>query len=170
MDWYVATTKPQCEARALSDLGMEGFAVYLPVCRVEVPVHNRRRSTMIRSFPVFNGYVFVGVNGPIDFAAVHRSEFVTGFLGADATPKPVREREVLAIMDGAKHGAFDRRFDKKNKVFTAGETVRVIEGPFTGFFGQVTSVHGKKLVHMMAEMFGQLREIKFSVDQLQKVA
>jgi transcription antitermination factor NusG len=169
MDWYVATVKPQCEGKAAADLAMEGLVVFFPVCNAEV-WDDRRRVKKIRRFPLFNGYLFIGAQGEMNFGAVHRSENVTGILSVEGRLRKVSGAEVDAIIAAQRDGAFDRKFEKKNKVFAANDAVRVKNGPWAGWHSKVTSMKGKALVKIMLTMFNTEKEVEISVDDIEKAA
>lgn len=176
MDWYVAKVKPLSERDAIADLAGQGLVTFMPVCRIDV-FDRRKRKSSIRVFPLINGYVFTGFGGAIDFAALHRSDLVTGILGRDGVPQRVPEREIQALMDGQARGEFDRDANgrliaeiKKNKGLRPDDRIRIETGPFTGFYGTVTKPAGKKLVAAMLDIFGRMTPVEFALDQVKKVA
>jgi transcription antitermination factor NusG len=169
MDWYVATVRPQSEGKAAGDLAVAGMAVYFPVCCVEV-WNERRRVKTIRKFPLFSGYMFIGADGALDMRAVNASENVTGILSVDGAFRKVAGAEVEAIMAAQREGAFDRKYEKKNKVFAINDAVKVKNGPWAGWHSKVTSVKGKALVKIMLALFNTEKEVEISVDDIEKAA
>jgi transcriptional antiterminator RfaH len=55
-DWYVVRCKPREDARAIENLGLQGFEAFSPACLVTRRVGTVRRKL---SEPMFPGYAFV---------------------------------------------------------------------------------------------------------------
>ncbi|MEX0888166.1 MAG: transcription termination/antitermination NusG family protein, partial [Patescibacteria group bacterium] len=80
---------------------------------------------------LFPGYVMVQMILTNEtWGAVRNTTGVTGFVGAGAKPTPLPPHEVDAILKFTKLSA--PKFELK---FSVGETVKVIDGPFTVFLG-----------------------------------
>jgi len=86
---------------------------------------------------------------------------VTGFVGAGARPTFLPPNEVDAIL------RFTRLEAPKLEVsFKEGETVKIIDGPFTDFLGKVEEIDGEKgKVKVLISIFG--RETPVELDFLQ---
>jgi len=64
---------------------------------------------------------------------------VTGFIGGTSTrPTPISEKEVASIMQQIQEGV---EKPKPKVLFEVGEAVRVTEGPFNDFHGNVEEVN-----------------------------
>jgi transcriptional antiterminator NusG len=93
---------------------------------------------------------------------------VTGFLGPQGKPMPMRDGEVNQILNRVEEGeAAPRNLIR----FEIGEQVKVTDGPFDGFSGMVEEVdeHTSRL-KVMVSIFGRPTPVELEFTQVQKVA
>ena len=111
---------------------------------------------------LFPGYVLVKMLlSDETWAVVRNTPGVTGFVGAGSKPTPLPEHEVDAIMKFSKLEA--PKFELK---FKEGETIKIIDGPFTDFLGKVDEIDEEKgKVKVLVSVFG--RETPVELDFLQ---
>ena len=92
---------------------------------------------------------------------------VLGFLGGMDNPTPLRESEVNRIL-----GKVDELEDVPQEIeipFVAGESVKVIDGPFTGFSGVVEKVDDeKRKVTVTVKVFGRNTGLDLGFMQVEK--
>src|SRR5689334_20443476 len=101
--------------------------VLVPTESVIENVKGQRRTTTRKFFP---GYMFVQmVLDDRTFHLVKNTPKITGFLGG-TKPTPVPEREIHGVQTNINEG---KAKPKARVVFEAGDSVRVIEGPFANF-------------------------------------
>lgn len=91
------------------------------------------------------------------------------FLGAGASPQPLREREVNKIL-----GRIDEVKEAPEEVtipFDIGDPVEVVEGPFSDFSGIVEEVYPEKgKVKVTVSLFGRPTAVELDYLQLKKVS
>ena len=93
---------------------------------------------------------------------------VTGFLGPQGKPMPMRDDEVNQILNRVEEGEAAPR----NLIsFEVGEQVKVTDGPFDGFSGMVEEVdeHASRL-KVTVSIFGRPTPVELEFTQVQKVA
>ena len=93
---------------------------------------------------------------------------VTGFLGPQGKPMPMRDGEVNQILNRVEEGEAAPR----NLIsFEVGEQVKVTDGPFDGFSGMVEEVdeHTSRL-KVTVSIFGRPTPVELEFTQVQKVA
>ncbi len=93
---------------------------------------------------------------------------VTGFLGPQGKPMPMRDSEVNQILNRVEEGQEAPR----NLIrFEIGEQVRVSDGPFEGFSGMVEEVdeHTSRL-KVTVSIFGRPTPVELEFTQVQKTA
>src|SRR5579859_736676 len=137
--WYVIHTysgyenkvKANLEHRIQSmDMGDKIFQVLVPT-EEEIEIKNGKRQAVERK--VFPGYVLVEMNMSDDsWYVVRNTPGVTSFVGSGNKPTPLSDAEVRAIQKQMKQEAPKIRVE-----FAVGESVRVVDGPFTDFHGKV---------------------------------
>ena len=98
---------------------------------------------------------------------VRSTNRVTGFLGgAGNRPAPISEREVKEILSQMEEGVEKPR---PKVLFEVGELVRVKEGPFADFNGNVEEVnYEKSKVRVSVTIFGRSTPVELDFDQVDK--
>ena len=139
--------------------------VLVPVEEV-VEMKGGQKKTAERKF--FPGYVLVQMEMDDDtWHLVKSTPKVTGFVGGTATkPAPISEKEVQSIMDQMREGV---EKPKPKILFEVGETVRVIDGPFTDFNGNVEEVnYDKSKLRVSVMIFGRATPVELGFGQVEK--
>ena len=117
---------------------------------------------------IFPGYVLVQMEMEDDtWHLVKSTPKVTGFVGGTATkPAPISEKEVQSIMDQMREGV---EKPKPKVLFEVGESVRVIDGPFTDFNGNVEEVnYDKSKLRVSVMIFGRATPVELGFGQVEK--
>jgi transcriptional antiterminator NusG len=118
----------------------------------------------------FPGYVLVEME--MDDEAWHlvkNTAKVTGFVGGahGRKPPPISEKEVEAILHQMQEGV---EKPKPKVLFEVGEAVRVKEGPFTDFHGNVEDVnYDKSKLRVSVTIFGRATPVELEFGQVEKV-
>jgi transcriptional antiterminator NusG len=170
--WYVIhcysgreqKVKHKLEGRVRS-LGMEEkiFQVVIPT-EDEMELRQGERRTVERR--IFPGYLLVQmILDDESWYAVQDTPGVIGFVGMGDRPTPLRPAEVSGIMDRMEADA------PKIKVsFEAGEKVRIIDGPFDGFIGNVDTIDMERAtVHVMVSFFGRETPVELDFLQVERI-
>ncbi|PKP84279.1 MAG: transcription termination/antitermination protein NusG [Alphaproteobacteria bacterium HGW-Alphaproteobacteria-2] len=91
---------------------------------------------------------------------------VTGFLGPQGRPLPMRDAEVNAILNRVEEGAETPRVLIS---YDIGERVRVNDGPFEGFDGTVEDVdEGNARLKVSVSIFGRATPVELEYTQVSK--
>jgi transcriptional antiterminator NusG len=173
--WYVVHAYSGMEksvARALQDrverAGMqEQFGKILVPTEEVVEMKNGQRTISERRF--FPGYVLVEMEMNDDtWHLVKNTGKVTGFVGGSGhKPTPISEKEVDKIMSQMQEGV---EKPKPKTLFEVGEMVRVREGPFTDFNGNVEDVnYEKSRLRVSVTIFGRATPVELEFGQVEKV-
>jgi transcriptional antiterminator NusG len=138
--------------------------VLVPTESVMEVVKGQRRTTTRKFFP---GYMFVQmVLDDRTFHLVKNTPKITGFLGG-TKPTPVPEREITGVQTNMSEGGKPK--PKARVVFEAGDSVRVIDGPFANFSATVEEVKAdKQKVKVSLSMFGRATSVELDFAQVEK--
>ena len=166
--WYIVHTYSGYEERVKRNLEQrikfmdaenKIFQVVIPT-EDEIEIRSGQRRTVTKK--IFPGYVLVEMNMDDDsWQVVRNTPGITGFVGGGNKPTPLAENEVKSILKQMEEGAPQVKVG-----FRKGESVRVVDGPFTDFIGTVDEINmGKGKVKVMLTLFG--RETSVELDFLQ---
>jgi transcriptional antiterminator NusG len=117
---------------------------------------------------IFPGYVLVEMELTDEtWHLVKSTPRVTGFLGGKGNrPAPISEKEVEKILSQMEEGI---EKPKPKVLFEVGEMVRVKDGPFADFNGNVEDVnYEKSKVRVSVAIFGRSTPVELDFGQVEK--
>jgi transcriptional antiterminator NusG len=118
---------------------------------------------------VFPGYIIVNMAmNDATWHFVRNTPKVTGFVGYDKmNPPPLPEKEVNDIINAIQEG----KGKIKPKIrFEKGDGVKVTEGPFTNFTGNVEEIKPEKgKVKVLLNIFGRTTPVELDFIQIEKI-
>ncbi|GAB4382476.1 transcription termination/antitermination protein NusG [Albidovulum sp.] len=173
--WYSVSVLSNFEKRvaeqirqAVADKGLQDEIdeVLVPTEEV-IEVRRGKKVTSERRF--MPGYVLVHMEmTDRGYHLINSINRVTGFLGPQGKPMPMRDDEVNAILNRVEEGEAQPR----NLIrFDVGEQVKVTDGPFDGFSGMVEEVdEDANRLKVMVSIFGRPTPVELEFTQVQKVA
>ncbi len=172
--WYVvhaysgmekSVRKALIERIARSGMEEQFGEILVPTEEV-VEVKNGQKAVTERRF--FPGYVLVEMEMTDEsWHLVKNTAKVTGFVGGKANrPTPISPKEVDKIMAQMQEGVEKPR---PKTLFEVGEMVRVKEGPFTDFNGNVEEVnYEKSRLRVSVTIFGRATPVELEFGQVEK--
>lgn len=174
-NWYVVHTYSGYENKVKANLEkrVETMGMSDLIFRVIIPEEQetdfkdgKKRVVMRKTFP---GYVLVELIMTDDsWYVVRNTPGVTGFIGSSgggAKPTPLLDEEVTFILK--QMGMTERRLEA---LYTIGEMVEVLEGPFANFQGKVEEIDDAKgKLKVSVDMFGRETKMELDYDQVVKV-
>ncbi|MBI1908998.1 MAG: transcription termination/antitermination protein NusG [Deltaproteobacteria bacterium] len=173
LHWYVVHTYSGFEQKAkkalddkVRSLGKQSLIeeVLVPSESV-VEMKKGVKKTATRKF--FPGYILVRMEfNEESWRIVKDTPKVTGFVGGSKTPPVVPDEEVARIT----HQISEGTLKPKPKVsFDKGESVRVVDGPFTNFNGIVDEVKPEKgKLKVLVSIFGRSTPVELDFMQVEK--
>jgi transcriptional antiterminator NusG len=117
---------------------------------------------------IFPGYVMVEMDLTDEsWHVIKNTPRVTGFLGGSGNrPSPISEKEVAKILSQMEEGVEKPR---PKVLFEVGEMVRVKDGPFADFNGNVEEVnYDKSKVRVSVAIFGRSTPVELDFSQVEK--
>jgi len=139
--------------------------ILVPVEEV-VEMKSGQKNISERKF--FPGYVLVEMEMDDEtWHLVKNTPKVTGFVGGTATkPTPISDREVQNILHQIQEGVEKPR---PKVLFEVGEAVRVKDGPFADFHGNVEDVnYDKNKLRVSVTIFGRSTPVELEFGQVEK--
>lgn len=92
---------------------------------------------------------------------------VTHFLGDERNPTPLGEAEISRIRG---QGIVDKGKVTTEVPFKVGESIKVIDGPFSDFVGQVDEINlDRGKVRVMVSIFGRPTPVELDFSQVQAI-
>ncbi len=175
--WYVVHTqsgyekkvKQNLEART-SSMNMEEriHEVVIPMEDVWEIKNGQRRKVQKKMFP---GYLLVRCALDDDsWFVIRNTPGVTGFVGQGAKPSPLPRRDVEAFLQVRPEGEEGPKKAKPRLEYEMGETVRVKEGPFADFSGQIVEINEDQFkVKVLVNIFGRETPVELEFSQVAKL-
>ena len=171
--WYVVQAYVGFEhkvKRALEERirtnSMEEFfgEVRVPEETVVELVRGQKKTSTRKFFP---GYVLVQMELNRDtWHLIKETPKVSGFIGDETDPQPLSPEEVERIVQQVEEGV---AAPKAKMSFSEGETVKVVDGPFTDFSGTVEEVKPEKgKVKVLISIFGRATPVELDFIQVEK--
>ena len=173
LQWYVIHTYSGFENRAKQNLeeriknlgkGQYFSSILIPTETV-VELAKGKKKTSQRK--IFAGYLLVQMDlNEETWHIVKETPKITGFAGDSIKPLPLSEKEVKEILSQMR----DSVSKAKPKVsFNAGDSVRVIDGPFVNFIGTIEEVKPeKRKLKVLVSIFGRSTPVELDFIQVEK--
>lgn len=137
--------------------------VLVPAEKVVELVKGQRRTSTRKFFP---GYVLIHVGALGDYLKgfIRSTPRVTGFVGGTDDPPAISEAEVREITQQMEDGA-----SRPKDLFSVGDSVKVIDGPFQDFSGSVEEVKPEKgKLKVSISIFGRATPVELEYVQVEK--
>ena len=166
---YEKKVKQNLEAR-ISSMNAED-AIYEVVIPMEDYVDLRNGKRVVAQRKMFPGYLLV--RSELDDKAwfvIRNTPGVTGFVGQGAKPSPLPRRDVEAFLvpKGTEEQVATRA--KPRLEYEVGETVRVKEGPFADFSGEVIEINEDQLkLKVLVNIFGRETPVELEFSKVAKL-
>ncbi len=172
-NWYVVHTFSGYEQKAkaaleerIKTLGMQDFfgEILVPVEKVVELVKGKKKTFSRKFFP---GYILVQMElNNETWHVVKETPKVTGFVGGATNPSSVSDEEVKSITRQMEEGAIR---PKPRVLFSAGESVKVVDGPFADFNGVVEEVRPDKgKLRVLISIFGRATPVELEFVQVER--
>jgi transcription elongation factor/antiterminator RfaH len=158
--WYVVQTLPRSENKSVTNLMQQGFTVFCP--RLRRTVRHARRVSQVLA-PLFPNYLFINMDvGQTRWRSINGTFGVSHLLMQNEMPLPVPRGVVEA---------FQTRMDETGVIdwshgLKVGQGVRIVDGPFTEFIGELEYLDAKGRVRVLLNMMGRQVSVASQVDSL----
>jgi len=176
--WYVVHTYSGYENKVKTELTqrIETYGMEERIVDIQIPTEQvteikdggKRESKEVKVYP---GYVLVRMELDDEtWSVVRNTDGVTGFVGSEGNPVPLRRSEFNKIMGRAassKAAAAEAKHTTLTTNLEPGMSVKVVSGPLADFVGEISEVMpeaGK--VKVMLMIFGRETPVELTLDQI----
>ena len=172
--WYIIHTYSGFEKKVKESLEgrVAAFGLSELIGRVMIPTEDvvevRAGKKIVSPRMFYPGYVLVEMEMDDDTWHVVRSTpRVTGFVGSGQTPSPLSEQEVENILHRVTTSV-DK--PKPKLVFERNEQVRIVDGPFANFTGEVEEVNSdRNTLKVSVTIFGRSTPVELDFAQVERI-
>ena len=175
--WYVVHTYAGYENKVKSNLesrigsmNMEDhiYEVVIPMEEV-IEVKNGKRVPVQRK--VYPGYLLCRCDLDDDsWSVIRQTPGVTSFVGPGTKPTPLSRVEIEGILQVRPEGVEGVKRVRARLEYEVGETVRVKEGPFADFSGQIAEINEDQLkLKVLVNIFGRETPVELEFSQVAKL-
>ncbi|MEO6988882.1 MAG: transcription termination/antitermination protein NusG [Aquihabitans sp.] len=167
---YEKKVKQNLEARTQS-MNMEG-RIHEVVIPMEDVVEFKNGKKVVVQKKMFPGYLLVRCFLDDDsWYVIRNTPGVTGFVGQGSKPSPLRRREVETFLTIKVEGEdAPIRKGRPRLEYEMHETVRVKEGPFADFSGEIIEINEDQLkVKVLVNIFGRETPVELEFSQVAKL-
>ena len=176
--WYVVHTqsgyekkvKQNLEART-SSMNMEGRIHEIAIPMEDVVEFKGGKKVVVQK-KVFPGYLLVRCYLDDDsWFVIRNTPGITGFVGAGNKPSPLPRKDVENFLAVKVEGEEQtQRRSKPRLAYEQGETVRVKEGPFADFSGEIVEINEDQLkLKVLVNIFGRETPVELEFAQVAKL-
>ena len=175
--WYVVHTYSGYENKVKTDLehrieiyGLEDKVVDIQIPTEQVTELKDGGKREIKENKVFPSYVLVRMEMDDNtWAVVRNTPGVTGFVGLDGKPSPLRRDEFDKMMrrGGNRTAAAAIAPKRTASNIEAGQSIKVLSGPLADFDGVVSEVNAESgKIKVMLTIFGRETPVELTADQV----
>ncbi len=178
--WYVVHTQSGYENKVQQNIearrrtmGVEGH-VHETVIPMEDVVEFKAGKKVTTKKKMFPGYLLVRAEmNDVSWDVIRNTPGVTGFVGhgrRGSRPSPLKRKDVENFLQVKRDGEQTVRRTKPRLLYEVGETIRVKEGPFADFSGEVAEINEDQLkVKVLVNIFGRETPVELEFSQVAKL-
>jgi transcriptional antiterminator NusG len=176
--WFVVHTYAGYENKVKSNLHSRAVSmnmedrIYEVVIPMEDVVEFKNGKKVVVQKKVFPGYLLCRCELDDDsWSVIRNTPGVTGFVGPGTKPTPLSRREVEGILQvKVEGGEAPAKRSRPRLEHEVGETVRVKEGPFADFSGQIAEINEDQLkLKVLVNIFGRETPVELEFSQVAKL-
>jgi transcriptional antiterminator NusG len=178
--WYVVHTQSGYEKKVQANLNAriqsmnledKIFEIVIPMEDVVEFKGGRKQVVQKKVFP---GYLLVRCEmDDASWYGIRNTPGVTGFVGQarfDKKPTPLSRREVETFLSAKGDGQDEAPRRKPKLEYEVGESVRVKEGPFADFSGQIAEINADHMkLKVLVNIFGRETLVEMDFAQVAKL-
>lgn len=168
-NWYVVHTYSGYENKVATNIekvvenrGLQDLIFEVKVPTETVVEHKDNGKTVEVERKIFPSYVLIKmIITDESWYVVRNTRGVTGFVGPGSEPVPLTAAEVAAL-------GVESKVVEVN--LNVGDSIKIVDGPFSGFVGKVEEVDAEKLrLKAVISMFGRDTSVELELYQVEAI-
>jgi transcriptional antiterminator NusG len=176
--WYVLHTQSGYEKKVMTNLYARTASMNMEqrIYEVSIPMEDvvefKNGKRVVVPKKLFPGYLLVRCRLDDDsWYVIRNTPGVTGFVGQGTKPSPLRRKDVEKFLGVAEEDREAAAAKAKPRLqYEMGETVRVKDGPFADFSGEVIELNAEQLkVKVLVNIFGRETPVELEFGQVAKL-
>ncbi len=172
--WFIIHTYSGFEKKVKESLEsrVAAFGLGEKIGRMMIPTEDvvevRGGKKVVSPRMCYPGYVLVEMEmDDYTWHVVRSTPRVTGFVGSGQSPTPLSEEEMQAILNRMTTSA---EKPKPKLTFERNEQVRIVDGPFANFTGEVEEINtDRNTLKISVTIFGRSTPVELDFAQVEKV-
>ena len=155
---------------------VEQLSMQSDITNVLVPMEDvaeyRSGEQKVSKRKFFPGYVLIQLpehpeTHPDLWHLIKETPGVTGFIGSRTVPVPLEDSEVESILEEIRG---ERERPRQKVLFESGERVKIIDGPFSNFLGNIAEINEERgRLKVMVEIFERSSSVEVEYWQVEKI-
>ena len=170
-NWYVVKVLPGKERSLAEQFNKDIFSGRIKniarfVCPTEKEFVAVKNKKVLREKVLYSGYLYFEASNRLTDDELKGIALIPNIMGmmGDKTPVQLRESDIRRIL---KDDALETHVDAKRLKYQIGEEVKVIDGPFVSFIGNITEMRDDKVI-VEIKIFGRNNPVSLNVGQIEK--
>jgi transcriptional antiterminator NusG len=170
--WYVVKVLPGKERILKDDFNKQisqGKIININrfVCPTERELKVLKNKKVIREKVLYSGYLYFETNNNLTNEEL---KFISGFNGlmgfmGERIPIKLREADIKRVIKDEELDIHNQTLKHQYKV---GESIKIVDGPFTSFEGIISGINGEK-VSLEVRIFGRVTPVELTLKQIEKL-
>ncbi len=137
------------------------------VCPTERELKIIKNKKVIREKVLYSGYLYFESQNNLsneDLKFISGFNGIMGFMG-ERIPIKLRETDIKRVIKDEQLEEFNQSIKSQHRV---GDSIKIIDGPFTTFEGVISSINGEK-VSLEVRIFGRVTSVELTLRQIEKL-
>ena len=170
-NWYVVKVLPGKERTLTEQFNKEISLGKIKninrfICPTEKEFVSLKNKKVLRDKVLYSGYLYFETTTKLNLDELKSLTALPNIMGmrGDKTPVLLRESDIRRIL---KDDILENHVESKKLKYSKGDSIKVIEGPFSSFDGIISEVKGDK-IDIEIKIFGRNTAVELTLNQISK--
>jgi transcriptional antiterminator NusG len=170
-NWYVVKVLPGKERTLTEQFNKEISLGKIKninrfICPTEKEFVSLKNKKVLRDKVLYSGYLYFETSTKLNLDELKSLTALPNIMGmrGDKTPVLLRESDIRRIL---KDDILENHVESKKLKLNKGDSIKVIEGPFSNFDGIISEVKGDK-IDIEIKIFGRNTAVSLTLNQIEK--